>query len=182
MKKTINEITGFESNSNPVEILDANFKSFYFLENKNKERVTFNLPEGKYIFNCDAKELKKPLRYEAPELPKKEKFVETAETIEISVTDNPNKASFKHWTGEMFIDFSIWEKSIPFRRFVMGHELGHTFYFTEWKCDVFSAHSMLSQGYNPSQCFYANYYCLSDAQKERKQKLYDWLKQVKCYE
>jgi hypothetical protein len=40
---------------------------------------------------------------------------------------------------------------------------------------------MLEKGYNPSQCLYANYFCLSntDKTKQRKTDYSNWLKQVK---
>lgn len=175
-------ITGFETTAHTVEIFDGAARPFYFLENKEGKRVTFNLPPGKYLPACEIKPLEKPLRYVCPELPKKEKSVPVVPELDITVGSNPNKASYKNATGEMFIDYSIWNKAIPERRFVMGHELAHTYYFTEWKCDVFSAAKMLERGYNPSQCFYANHHCLSDAQEARKKILYDFLRKVKCYE
>lgn len=178
----VSEVSGFKSNDLIIEVLDTNYKAFYYFENPNSKTVTFNLPIGEYIILCDVEKLANHLRYVCPELPRKEKNIETPEKINISVLDNPNKASFENWSGNMLIDHSIWSKPIPQRRFVMGHELGHTYYFTEWKCDVFSAYGMLQMGYNPSQCFYANYFCLSDGQRERKIKLHNWLKKVKCYE
>lgn len=175
-------ITGFESTERVVEIFDGAQRPFYYLENPQGKRVTFNLPVGKYYPACEIEPLEKPLRYVCPELPKKEKNVPMVPRLNIEVAANPNKASYRNADGYMLIDHSIWDKSIPERRFVMGHELGHTYYFTEWKCDVFSAFTMLEQGYNPSQCFYANFHCLSAAQDERKNILYTQLKKVKCYE
>lgn len=175
-------ITGFESTARVVEIFDGACRPFYYIENLQGKRVTFNLPDGKYFPSCDVEQLSRPLEYVCPALPKREKNVPIVETLNIKVEANPNKASYANATGEMLIDYSIWQKSIPERRFVMGHELGHTYYFTEWKCDLFSAFTMLEQGYNPTQCFYANFHCLSDAQNERKNILFTQLKKVKCYE
>lgn len=41
------------------------------------------------------------------------------------------------------------------RLFILLHELGHYFYKTEWKTDLFALYYYLQLGYNKSQAFYA---------------------------
>lgn len=178
----LEKITGFESNCEKIEVLDNCGRTFYFMPNPERKRITFNLPDGEFFFCCDFKFLPRPLRYVCPPLPPKEKNIEVVKDLKITVTNNPHKASFKNVTGEMVLDYSFLEKPIPARRFVMGHEVGHNYYFTEWKCDYYSAYTMLQEGYNPSQCYYANAFCLSERQSERKEQLFKLLCKVKSHE
>lgn len=39
--------------------------------------------------------------------------------------------------------------------FIMLHELGHNFYKSEWKCDLWAFINFIKQGYNESQALYA---------------------------
>lgn len=182
MYKTLSKITGFESYDSPVRVNDERGRIFYFMPNKSEKRIIFNMPPGKYFFESDCSELKRPLRYECPALDKKEKNIAVVNDLEIIITDNPNKASFENKTGRMVLDNSFIEKTKPQIRFVMGHELGHNYYFSEEKCDYYSAYTMLSEGYNPTQCYYANSFCLSDRQEERKEILFTRLQKVVCHE
>lgn len=177
----LKEITGFESYS-PVIIIKHGGKIFYYKENLEQKRITFNLPTGNFEVHCEIERLKRPLRYEYPKLPPKEKKNGVAPQINITIGQNPNKASYTYKTGEMFLDEAIDNRDRCGKVFVMGHELGHSYYTTEWKCDVFSASQMLERGFNPSQCYYANAFCLSAKQGHRKDILFSFLEKVKCYE
>lgn len=180
----ISEITGFESNDLFIEVLDFAGREFYYFENPNGNRITFNLPPGEYFFTCNAKKLVRALRYVCPELPKPEKKIKVKELKDedIMFGENIRKASFDNKAGKMFMDNSFKDKTIPQIRLVMGHELGHNYYYTESLCDIYSAKTMLDAGFNPSQCYYANAFCLSDSNGKRKEALYKFLKLVKCYE
>lgn len=178
----LKEITGFCSNS-PVVLITRGGKTFYYIENEELKRITFNLPAGVYeVIGCEIVRLKRPIRYETPKLPIPEKKIKIPETFDVQIGTNPNKASTNVHEGWMKVDPSIIERDICQGLFVMGHELGHCYYFTEWKCDVFSASEMLKRGYNPSQCYYANSLCLSDKQEQRKDILFDFLTKTKAHE
>lgn len=180
----ISEVKGFESNAPIIKVLDGSGQIFYYMENPEQKRITFNLPPGEYFFTVDFDFLKRPLRYVCPDLPKPEKKIPVKKLSENDITFgvNKHKASFDNENGKMFLDNSFKEKTIPQRRFVMGHEVGHNYYYTESFCDIYSAKTMLDSGYNPSQCYYANTFCLSDSNGKRKEALYQFLKLVRCYE
>ncbi len=184
MFRTLTEITGFESYEKIIKVLDSEGKIFYFMKNPTESRITFNMPSGRYNFESFCVALERPLTYKCPDLPVKEKNINVVENLEIILCSNPNKMSFENQIGRMKIDYSFLDKTIPERRFVMGHELGHNYYFSEDKCDYYSAYTMLSEGYNPSQCFYANTFCLSanPNNDKRKEKLLSQMLKVKCYE
>lgn len=174
----INKITGFRAFGSPVVIFKEG-REFYYLEPEDRE-CTFNLPAGRYWTENILDKLEKPLEYICPPVPKPEKrILKNLPSYEIRTGDNPNKASVRIGTGDIFLDSEFVQKPEPFLTFVLFHELSHNKYFTEWKCDVNAANEMLKRGFNPSQCFYGNYYCLSNRQAERKDILFDWLKKVR---
>jgi len=175
----LTKTTGFWSND-PCILINAGGNTFYYMENDTCRRITFNLPQGEYDVKSDIKPLARPLRYKCPKLPEREKMIPIKE-IEVRIGRNKNKASIDVRSGAILID-SQFIKNICEQKFISGHELGHFLYRTEWKCDLFSAKLMLENGYNPSQCFYSNAFCLSDKQEERKDILLTWLKKVKVYE
>lgn len=43
----------------------------------------------------------------------------------------------------------------PFRLYYLLHEMGHLYYDTEWKCDLFALKYMKQLGYNESNMLYA---------------------------
>ncbi len=176
------EIKGFESNDPIIEILDNSGNRFYYLENLNYERVTFNLPTGLYYTDCDLTALKKPLKYVTPKLPIREKHIRVHKNIKTYDKENPNKASINVSKGFIIIDPEYISGNIPREVFIKFHEHGHYYYKTEWKCDVFSASEMLKRGYNPSQCYYSSAFCLSDNQNERKDILLNFLEKTICHE
>lgn len=64
--------------------------------------------------------------------------------------------------------------------FIIGHELGHNLYKTEWKCDLFACHLMAKKGFGLSQCIYA----IEDVMKPgpvRTQRLNNLLKAIKKF-
>ena len=137
------------------------------------------MPEGLYNTINYITELKRPLVYICPSLPTPEKTIPIKD-ITISRGNNPHKASIEVKTGEISLDDSYTDPCEI--AFILGHEIGHFLYKTEWKCDLYSCNEMLKRGYNPSQCLYNQNFCLSDKQDERKKIVNDWLEKVKCYE
>jgi len=179
----IENIKGYECNAPVIEVYDNRGLPFYFFKNPQMQTIKFNLIAGKYYCENDLKLLQKPLRYEPPKLPKFEKRRIIHDNIEFRVEPNPNKASIDISKGLIIIDNKYFnEIETPFCNFLLFHELGHYYYKTEYKCDLFSAFNMLIRGFNPTQCYYANSICLSDRQSERKQILFNYLKKIKVYE
>lgn len=177
------EIQGFQSYSPIIHILDDRGITFYYFKNKECKRVTFNLPKGFYtVKDCIISDLKRPLTYVIPQLPKDEKSIPVTHNFDVKIGTNKNKASIDTGSGFVLLDETFINGDLPKLLFIQFHELGHFKYFTEWKCDVFSASEMLKRGYNPTQCYYSSAFCLSQKQKERKDILLKFLERVKVYE
>lgn len=160
-----------------VRIFDEKGRLYYY---KLAERATYlNIRQGNYFTECKVQRTK-PIEYVCPPLPKPEKPSKNVfPDIELEIDRNPNKASVNIGTGHIKLDPMFLEKPLPFITFVLFHELSHNKYFTEWKCDINAAHEMLQRGYNPTQCYYANFYCLSSKQAPRKEMLLKFLSKVK---
>lgn len=176
MVQKLDKITGWYG----VGSVFHNGKLLYYAP----DYVEFNLPIGTFYFEGDFTQLDKPLVYIIPDLPKYEKRIKMKK-IDISVVDNPNKASIDVLTGKVYFDKVIkddWETAK--KVFILGHEIGHNYYKTELFCDLFSAKKMLENGFNPSQCFYSSFYCLSNGNigVDRKQQLLNFLEKVKIKE
>lgn len=82
-------------------------------------------------------------------------------------TTNPEGISF-HYNPEISSPARIFrhkgriEKgpkfyALPYslKLFILLHEIGHLYYKTEWKCDLFACYHFLKMGYNESSCLYA---------------------------
>ena len=164
--------------SAPVLVSDENGLPFYYMESFKGE-PTFNLPEGVYWSENDLIEIK-PLIYITPPVPKPEKRIKNElPEYNITVQDNPNKASVNITTGDIFLDPKFASKQKPLLTYILFHELSHNLYYSEIKCDIYAASEMLKRGFNPSQCFYSSYFCLSSKNTDRKEDLFNWLKKVK---
>lgn len=178
------EVTGFECEESHIEIFDDSGKTFYLYHNPSEKLILFNLPCGIFFTENNVEKRKKPLRYVCPELPKPDKKIIPKE-MNFRVTDNPSKASIDVKTGDVIIDYSIDEKERPFKCFVLLHEVGHNYYnggTHEHFCDIFAAKMMLEKfGFNPSQVYLAQEFCLSERSINRKDFLYDYLNRVKRY-
>lgn len=57
--------------------------------------------------------------------------------------------------GVIEIGKQYYQYSPPTRLFILLHELGHYFYKTEWKTDMFALYYYMKLGYNKSQAFYS---------------------------
>lgn len=58
-------------------------------------------------------------------------------------------------TGEIQVGNSYEKYSEQVQRFIVLHEMGHMYYITEWKCDLYALLFFLKEGYNDSNAFYA---------------------------
>lgn len=183
MNKIVNKIvTGYTCSDSQIEIYDNDNIIFYLYENPKNKTVHFNLPCGVYFTDNEIHKRETPVKYICPPIPKPFKNVIPKE-MNFFTVDNPSKASIDISTGDVFVDFSIEEKEKPFKAFVFLHELGHNYYYGgihERYCDLFAAKTMLEKlGFNRSQVYLAHEFCLSDRSVNRKDYLYNYLKQVK---
>ena len=181
MKKVVlNYKTGFESEDSFIDILNENLQPFYEKENINiGGKINFNLPIGTYYTNNNLTKLKKPVAYILPYLPPPQKHANEPKKLKIVYCDNPNKCSIDLETGTVFMDEFISDKTQSERTFVLYHELGHYKYLTESLCDLYAVYKMIELGYNPSQCNTAGDECLSEYNQERKNKIYNFSKNIK---
>lgn len=133
-------------------IVTDNRGVFYACE---KDKI-FNLPKGIYTIKGVVKEFNyKPNKL--PVLPKSERneisLNDLLDKLKVSFAYNPAKASINIYTGEIVIDSELNKKlSTPEFMFIYLHELGHLYYKTEWKCDMYAMYQMLKKGFNYSQC------------------------------
>ena len=185
MELILERVTGFESRDNTIKVCGENGRTLYYFQNPLQKRVTFNLPQGNWNTESELRELKRSLKYVCPKLPPPTKKP-IVKSLSYEVGNNPNKCSIDTKTGKVLIDKSIAKKDIPFLTFVLFHENGHFFYTGggegENFCDIWAGKKMLERGYNPSQIYFAQEFCLSEKSIDRKDYLYNWLKKVKCYE
>jgi len=142
--------TGFKCSDFEITILDDKGNVFYHKKNINFPKpMFFNLPKGVYTSLNVIQVLHKPVFYALPKLYAREKNI-PLKAIKIHFVENKNKASIDTNTGNIFIDKKYLSNK-PILTFLFWHEIGHFFYVSENKCDVFSANKMIKQGYNPSQ-------------------------------
>lgn len=176
----IDTLSGFNCADEEILIYTVNprLKPFYFKKNPYCEKVIFNLPIGIYETE-NAVSRVKPLVYYPPKLPQPERRTIPPKKLTIFVGENPNKCSINRHNGKILIDDRLTFMPLPFIHFILFHELGHYFYKSEYKADIYAAAEMLNIGYNPTQVMYAQYLMLSDHQRRRKAILLKFLKQTK---
>ena len=123
----------------------------------------FNVPAGIYFIAGNYKTV--PFRLPSTQLkfPAPEIKTEFNGIAGISIVNNPNKCSIDLKTGRIFIDYSFFQQINTIELlYVLLHEIGHYFYKTESKCDLFASNILSYLGYNPSQIFYASKNTLFD--------------------
>lgn len=172
---SIIEKSGFRAKNGNICILDKNLQPFYIWE--GKPGFLFNLPAGNYWTDSDIERAKRPKKFSIPALPRPErKNAKLPADLKIVIGENPHKASV--WTGKnvVLLDKSLFEiHPKPRLVYIFLHELGHYFYSTEWKADLFAAVYMLKKGYNPSQVFDASRNSLSKKNYARIEKTFKHL-------
>jgi len=168
----LEEKTGFSSLL-PFEIFEANGNLFYssdFTEHISKgERLDFNLPAGEYRYNGSFIKLPFPVKVLNIVLPPKERNYER-KRYEIRFSDNPNKCTIFYKEGLILFDNSFKNKPLFIKYMIYYHELGHHFYKTESKADLYGVKMMLDKGFNPSQIGLASLESLSNDSFDRKMK------------
>lgn len=168
---------GFKTNDRLIIINDNN-GLFYYKENKNKEVVHFNLPEGKY--STDNKLYLTELRkYKLKPLPLRNVFIKKPNELKFIFCDNPNKCTIDLKKGLIYFDNQFKNEKTFIKDFVLNHELGHYRYLNEGQkselnADSYAYNKMINIGYNPSQIAVANFYVLSNKKNsiERKKEIY----------
>lgn len=164
--------TGFSSTL-PFEIFEPNGNLFYssdFTDHIAKgERLDFNLPAGEYKYNGSFIKLSSPVNVLNVTLPLKERNIEK-KRYEIKFGDNPNKCTIFYKEGIILFDSSFKSKPLYVKYCIYYHELGHHWYKTESKADLFALKKMLDKGFNPSQIGMASLGSLSENSFDRKMK------------
>jgi len=83
---------------------------------------------------------------------KPEKNIDFKGVQRVVFSKNPHKCSIDVHTGTLIFDIDFFRRlNIAQLYFILSHEIGHYFYFTEKKCDAFACAVMLLLGFNPSQ-------------------------------
>lgn len=166
--------TGFTTTL-PFEIFDSNGVLFYssdFVDKiKNGERLDFNMPVGDYKYNGSFQKLDNPVPVKQISLPVKERNI-PMRRYKIEFGDNPNKCTIFYAKALILFDRSFRKKPMYIKYAIYYHELGHHWYRTESKADLYATKKLLDLGFNPSQIGLASLESLSDRPEayERKMK------------
>jgi hypothetical protein len=145
--------TGFRTTL-PFEIFDTRGNLFYsdsFCNTiKEGKALLFNMPAGIYKYNGSFIKLDQPVPSINIVLPPPERIMKN-KRYEIVFGDNPNKCSIFYDSGVILFDNSLLNKPLYIKYGIYFHELGHRFYKTESKADLYATKKMLDYGFNPSQ-------------------------------
>ena len=165
--------TGFSSTL-PFEIFELNGNLFYSSDFTTKieegKRLDFNLPAGEYKYNGSFIKLSSPVEVKNIELPFPERNI-TKKRYDIIFGNNPNKCTIYYDTGVILFDEQYRSKPLYLKYGIYFHELGHHWYKSEYKADLFSIKKMLDKGFNPSQIGLVALEGLSDKSNERRAKI-----------
>lgn len=164
-----------------LEIRNEAGKVFYVRYLKagyNTIKININ-KKGTYTANFSATVEVKPLEISKTIdfLPEKERDLKTDLNILGKTLERTPARIYAHYGVIEYDKDKFAALPIPFKVFILLHEIGHFFYVTEWKADLFALYHFSRLGYNPSNAFY----CLSailnepnnEQQHERIQNLYN---------
>lgn len=169
----LEEKTGFSSTL-PFVIYELNGNIFYSSDFTDKiekgETLNFNLPAGSYKYNGSFIKLPKPVPIKTITLPPRERNLAN-KRYNITFGDNPNKCTIFYDKGIILFDNQFKNSPLYVKYAIYYHELGHHWYKTEFKADLFSAKKMLDKGFNPSQIGMNILDSLSEKSFERKMKI-----------
>jgi hypothetical protein len=171
MRKIIlNEKSGFASQM-PFKIFEPNGNLFYsdtFTKVINNGNILqFNLPAGEYEYDGNFIKLPNPVKVINVPLPMKERNLAHGR-YQIIFGNNPNKCTIFYDDSVILFDNSFKNEPLFYKYCVYFHELGHHWYVTEYKADLYSCKKMLDYGFNPTQIALAIFDSLSEKQRERK--------------
>lgn len=169
----LEEKTGFVSRM-PFQIYDLDGKLFYsdtFTEKIARgEKLEFNLPLGIYKYNGNFIRLLNPVKVENISLPLKERNL-AHKKYGIVFADNPNKCTIFYDEAVILFDTSFKNKPLYVKYVIYFHELGHHWYKSEEKADLYAAKKLLEYGFNPSQIGLAFLDSLSEKSYDRMEKI-----------
>lgn len=168
------------SRANYVQMRDDRGRVTYFRHLKGTpDNFSVNIPRsGSYFLEGDffITDLL-PLHHERPKftLPPAERNKFKPFNIEINPNLKGTPARIFTDVGKVEIGQNFKQYPPQIRLFILLHELGHFYYITEWKADLFAAYWYINLGYNASNAFYALSKVLSHspANTERLQKLFN---------
>ena len=171
--------TGFQT-SLPFQIYDSKNVLFYddsFVTKISQgETLRFNVPAGIYKYNGSFVKLDEPVKTMTVTLPPKERNINNVpKRYRIEFGDNPNKCSIYYDLGLILFDNQFINAPMYVKYGIYFHELGHHWYKTEWKADLYATKKMLEAGFNPSQIGRVGLMTLSSSSFDRKQKTVDVL-------
>lgn len=174
--------TGFLT-SVPFTVWDKEGNLFYSSEFTDHIRsgktLRFNLPFGIYRYDGSFVKLDSPLSIATITLPAKERKLNGAgKKYKIVFGDNPNKCTIFYGPGVILFDRSFLRSPLYVRYGIYFHELGHHFYKTEWKADLYATKKMLDYGFNPSQIGRVGLMSLSNGSFDRKEKIVKMLTKI----
>ena len=87
-------------------------------------------------------------------LPNKERFYKANFYI-VKNNNYEGKARMYKETGEIQTGRLFEQYNEQIKEFILLHEIGHFYYSTEWKCDLYALMQFLKKGYNQSQAYIA---------------------------
>lgn len=170
---------GFIVEKSPVIIKDVNGLDFY--NTTNMPYVNrFNIPAGIGLELVSGSLIKvNPVKYEII-MPFQERFFyPDASKFEFVFEPNRNGCTI-FWDGKFIVFDTKYDGCKVANLFVIYlHEMGHQYYSTEWKADLYAAKKMLDLGFNKSQISHAIIESLSDYNIERQERLTNFLRQCK---
>lgn len=150
-------LSWFESPSGSVVIYAPDGTLFYQRDNGGRKPLVFTLPKGAYFAPDNVRQIPARKR-KLPALPKPEREIPLPDTFSIRFAENPNKCTIFLNHGLIVMDQTLSDEiSHTERMHIIFHEIGHYFYKSEHKCDIFAAHCMLILGYNTSQAWQPNF-------------------------
>ncbi len=153
-----------------ILIYDYRGKEFYNTRDLKKVRK-FNLPEGTYyVASGNFKKLRRPVKFPKSKYYRKERDLGNKD-YKITFALNPNKATIYHNKALIVFDTSFRHKPLYEIIFILYHEIGHQYYYSEHKTDHYARNKMLEKGYNPSQIGKGILFSLSGRQLNRKELL-----------
>jgi hypothetical protein len=165
--------TGFSSLL-PFVIYEMNGNIFYSSDFTDKikkgETLYFNVPAGIYKYDGSFTKLLSPVSIKDISLPLKERNI-TQKRYDIVFGNNPNKCTIYYDTGVILFDSQFKKSPLYIKYGIYYHELGHHFYKTEWKADLYSVKKMLEKGFNPSQIGLASLESLSNKPESYERKM-----------
>lgn len=169
----LEEKTGFSSLL-PFVVYESGGQVFYSSEFTTHiaegRRLEFNLPAGNYRYDGQFIKLPHPVRIMNITLPQKERNIQKKK-YEIRFGSNKNKCTIFYDEGLILFDDSFRSKPMYIKEAIYAHELGHHWYRTEWKADLYAARYMLQRGYNPSQIGLASVESLTDKPESYERKM-----------